>query len=366
MKKKIVIASVLKPVDDVRAYWKLSQSIAKTNKYEVNIIGNEGKKQSSDKNIKFYPHSVERSNWLKRLLIREHILLKVLRIKPNVLIITTHELINTALVCKILLGCKVIYDVQENYRKNVEFISTSPFRSLISSLIYFKEKFVGRLFIDTYWLAESCYKVELSFIGNRYVVLENKAFEHSYNPRDWSKIHMVFSGTISEYGGVRRAIDLFIELSEKTEYISLLIIGQIHDLSLESWLKDRQKEYPELRLNISQKPISHEEILEAITQSNLGVIAYKPTIVNKDKIPTKLYEYSRYQLPFLVQKNTMWSKHGSQMGGAIPVDFSNIDKENILKILEKPDQLFPNQYPEEATWEFESQKLIQSLNDLMK
>ena len=44
MKKKIVIASVLKPVDDVRAYWKLSQSMAKTNKYEVNIIGNDGKK----------------------------------------------------------------------------------------------------------------------------------------------------------------------------------------------------------------------------------------------------------------------------------------------------------------------------------
>ena len=116
--KKIVIASTLKPIDDVRAYWKLSQSIAKTNKYEVNIIGNKGKKPFTDANIKFLPHSIDRSNWLKRILIREILLFKILRLKPALLVITTHELLNTAFICKLLIRCKVVYDVQENYGKN--------------------------------------------------------------------------------------------------------------------------------------------------------------------------------------------------------------------------------------------------------
>lgn len=364
MKKKIVIASVLKPVDDVRAYWKLSQSIAKTNKYEVNIIGNEGKKQSSEKNITFHTHSVERSNWLKRLLIRELILFKILRLKPRVLIITTQELINTSLICKILLGCKVVYDVQENHGKNVKLIGSSPLRNFLASSIHFKEAYIGRLFISSYWLAESCYKDELSFVKDRYIIAENKAIEHEVEIRDWSKIRLLFSGTISEYGGIKRAINVFNQFKEKTENISFLIIGQVHDHTLVKWLKNVQKEHPQLVLKISKRPIPYEEILEAITQSNLGVIGYEPSEINKNKIPTKLFEYSRYKLPFLVQENTKWSLLGDRLGGGISVDFTSLNIEEILKNVEKADQLFPNQYPKEATWECESQKIIQSLNDL--
>ncbi len=364
MKKKIVIASVLKPVDDVRAYWKLSQSIAKTNKYEVNIIGNKGKKPSSDENIRFHPISIKRSNWLKRVLIREQILFKVLRLKPDILIITTHELINTALLCKILLRCKVVYDVQENYKKNLIHINPAFMKKLAAWLVRWKEN-LSQLFIDTFWLAEKCYVDELSFTSKKNFIIENKAFKYSMSERDYSIIKMLYSGTVSDYGGVKRAVDLFIHLIKKNQNCKLHIIGQVHDKSLSSWLKNQQKMIPQLELNISDRPIPHEEILNAIDQCNLGIIGYMPSEVNKHKVPTKLYEYSRYRLPYLVQKNTQWCRLGKKLGGAIPIDFKNISGDDILKSIANTEDLFPNQYPEEATWEYESQKILQSLNSLI-
>ena len=130
MKKKIVIASVLKPIDDVRAYWKLSQSIAKTNKYEVNIIGNVSKKEPSYENIKFHSHPIRGSQWIKRWFLRLKIMFKVLRIKPDILIITTHELITVSLLARLLIHCKVVYDVQENYYLNLIGINPNTLKKI--------------------------------------------------------------------------------------------------------------------------------------------------------------------------------------------------------------------------------------------
>ena len=365
MKKKIVIASVLKPVDDVRAYWKLSQSIAKTNKYEVNIIGNGGKKRANENNIQFHSHSTNRHNWIKRVLIREAILFRILKSKPEIIIITTHELINAALICKLILRCKVIYDVQENYKLNASTLNPSPFKKLLATFIRWKES-LSQSFIDQYWLAERCYENELNFVKDKFVIIENKAFEFPIRNRDFSKPNLLFSGTISDYGGVKKAVTIFEKLNESGCNASLTIIGQVHDSKLYEWLIKQQEIHTRLVLKISTDPIPHESILQAITEANLGVIGYQPNIVNENKIPTKLYEYSRYQLPYLIEKEAKWSEIGRQLGGAITTDFSNIKVSDLLEKLKKSSVLFPARYPTEATWENESLKVIESINNLTK
>ncbi len=363
MKKKIVIASVLKPVDDVRSYWKLSQSIAKTNKYEVNIIGNEGKKESYDNNIKFFSHSLKRTNWLKRFLIRELILFKILKIKPELLIVTTHELLNTALIVKLLSGCKVVYDVQENYSLNISAINPSIVRNMAAAIVRLKEN-LSRHFISQFWLAEKCYQTQLNFVSDNSLVIENKAIEHSIPSRSKTPIKLLFSGTISEYGGIRRAINLFKILQELDTEITLEIIGQVNDHKLENWLESQKENNSSIHLNISKSPIPYDLILDAISRSNLGIISYKPNVVNKDKMPTKLYEYSRYHLPYLVQENTLWSKTGSVLGGAIPINFDNFEGEHILETLKNTDSMFKDPYQIESTWEYESQQLFNSFKSL--
>ncbi len=361
-----MIASVLKPVDDVRAYWKLSQSIAKTNKYEVNIIGNASKKEISHKNIKVHSYHIYRDQWLKRLIIREKILFKVLKIKPALLIVTTHELLNVSFICKILTGCKVIYDVQENYHLNIKAIRPSITKSLIAAIVRLKE-WLSKLYVNEYWLAENCYVDQLPFTTNRSLVIENKAYKVSLeNDPFESKIKLLFSGTISSYAGIENAIEIFKQIVKDHEECELKIIGQVHDDSLLEYLKQESKNHPCIKLNISKSPIPHEEILNAISESNLGIIAYSPNVINKEKIPTKLYEYARHKLPYLVMENTSWSKKGKELGGAISIDFKKIDTNNLVDILGKWDELFPTKFPTSETWEFESNKITSSLDKLIR
>lgn len=361
--KKIVIASVLKPVDDVRSYWKIAQSLAKTNKYDVNIIGIDAKKQTVPDNIHFHPHSLSRAQWFKRIWTRILIGLKIIHIRPSVVVITTYELIYVSILAKAFIGCHVIYDVQENYSLNVQ-LSPGFHRKIFAAYIQLKE-WIGRQFFNQYWLAEECYLGELKTPSHRTVVIENKANQHKINEERKHGLNVLFTGTISSYSGAMDAMSLMKSLTELSPQLQGLFIGQIHDDALKKWMEQQVQDFPNIQLNMSSNPIPHEEILNKIVWAHLGIISYQENRVNRNKIPTKLYEYSRYRLPYLIQENTKWSKLGIQLGGAIPVDLKSPDWDKIKKYLSNPENLFPDVYPKEACWEFESTKLINSIDTVL-
>ena len=359
-----MIASTLKPIDDVRAYWKLSQSIAKTNKYEVNIIGNSGKKEDVNKNIKFHIHELRRNSWIKRFTIRWLIFIRIIRLKPDVLIITTHELIAISLFVKLFTSCSLIYDVQENYYLNLTQIDSNPFKKGYAFLIRFKE-YISQFFIDSYWLAERCYRNELPFARNG-IVVENKALDLPPNSNESSDLVLGFTGTISSYSGIQNALKIFDELVILRPNTILKITGQVHDEQLEKILNEKAEANENVILEISKNPVSYHKILETISTINFGIIGYEENEVNMSKKPTKLFEYSRYQLPYLVSQKTLWRHLGMKLGGAIPVDFGQIDGSQLLETLENSGDLFPKTYPQDMTWEFEETKILKSLNDLTK
>ena len=357
-----MITSVLKPVDDVRAFWKIAQSLAKTNKYEINIIGNEGKKESEHEKIQFHAHDIDRTALLKRFLIRYTILLKILKIRPSLLIIATHELLIIGIVAKLLIGCKLIYDVQENYLLNASM--NGVIGKIMGQLIRVKERITSTC-IDHFWLAEKCYQDELPFVKTRFTIVENKAFEYPIRQSEDQNIKALFSGTISNYAGAKIAMKIMKHLSSNHPDFEGVIIGQIHDSKLKIWLETEASQYPNIELVTSTKPISYDEILERIKWANLGIISYLPNEINENKIPTKLYEYSRYQLPYLVQENTLWSQVGEKLGGAIPMNFNNLNPEDLMEIIKNSTHSFPNVYPKTDTWEHELEKIISSTSTLL-
>jgi len=361
MKTKIVIASTLKPVDDVRAYWKFAQSMVQTNKgkYAVIIIGNEGKIVPTDEDITLSPYRVQRSQFLKRLLAPLAFFKNLLKINPHLLIITTHELLFPAVLYKLICKCSLLYDVQENYISNAS-INRSPIRFVAFIYIKVKEHVLSKL-IDHFILAEACYEEELNFTRGRSTVIENKAIAHSV-PKRSKDLHLLFSGTISEYSGAMRAMRLAVDLVTDDPAAKALFVGQIHDQELWEKLKSLQKETERISLNLSFQPVSYHEILDAMDWASLGIISYLPNKVNRNKTPTKLYEYSRYQLPYLVHRGTTWESRGKALGGAIPIDFASPDIPALKKDTKNEVNLFPASYPKEATWEYESKKLIALIN----
>src|SRR5687768_13532589 len=125
MKSTIVIASVLKPVDDSRLYEKIAQTLACTGQYQIHIIGCESAGIENPK-IRQHPFKPFRRVSMGRFFAPWKILAKTLELKPDVFIIATHELLYTAMFLKIVRKCRVVYDVQENYYWNILYTAAFP------------------------------------------------------------------------------------------------------------------------------------------------------------------------------------------------------------------------------------------------
>ncbi|WP_339902328.1 hypothetical protein [uncultured Cyclobacterium sp.] len=218
-KPSIIIASVLKPVDDSRMLYKLGFSIRETNKYDLNIIGFSSKKTPKVENIRLIEiFSGPRTN-LSRLLVPFKFLRQLIKIKPTVVIVTTYELLPMAWLVKRLLSFKLIYYVQENYVKNIAYNLTMPayLQVLAKWLVGFSER-LGRRAIDHHILAEKCYVSEMPGIKS-YTVIENKAaisgpFTPSFRLLNPINPHFIISGTITPVYGVIPAIEWFLKLNE--------------------------------------------------------------------------------------------------------------------------------------------------------
>ncbi len=113
-KFKILLASVLKTVDDTRMYEKIGMALAKIDKAEIHIVGFASNNVSSYDNIEF--HGIFNFNRLspKRLLASWKLWRLLLKLKPEVIIVNTHELLIVITLYRILFGCKLLYDIPEN------------------------------------------------------------------------------------------------------------------------------------------------------------------------------------------------------------------------------------------------------------
>lgn len=382
-RKLIVIASVLKPTDDTRMFEKMGVSLARSDKYEVHIIGYPSRAKSEEHGVHFHMLLKFKRISLSRIAARLKVLKITIKVKPELLIVTTTELLGVALLIRIFFGVKIIYDIQENYWRNILFAEAFPklIRPIIASLVRVKEWITAPLF-SRFLLAEKCYVNELDFIGNKYLVIENKCKvpEGFQRKPDKNFIQLIFTGTIAESTGIAKAIELSKKLHAVEPKIRLTILG--YCLQSEFLRKIEQEVSNNSFINLvgGKELVSHSAIMDAISTANFGIVYYPLSPHTKNKIPTKLYEYLTCQLPILLQEHKPWTEMCEPFEASININFEQPDIESILiKIGSRnfyskipssqvrddtnlnQDQLLPSY---QLTWESEEKKLLTLINNI--
>jgi len=366
-KTKLVIASVLKPVDDTRMYEKFGFSLSQTNKYDINIIGFYTKNIPEDPSITFLRlYNFSRLSF-KRLFAPLRCLRAIIKLKPQILIINTHELLIVAGLYKILFGCKLLYDIQENYYRNILYTKAFPLliKPIIASYVRGKE-YLSTLFVDHYFLAERQYEKEFTFSKGKSTVIENK-YRPPVKPLkrslDENKINLIFSGTLAESTGVFHAIDIARKMHKIDPRVSLKIIGHC---SIPSTLIKLQKlvdAHDFITLIGGKKLVPHYDILHAMSASNFGIIYYPTNYSTMNTTPTKLYEYLGSQLPIILQNHRPWVELASQHNGCIVLENNTkIDEAFMRKMYAL--QFYQNGSNQDILWESEGQKLIKIIENI--
>lgn len=358
-KPSIVIASILKPIDDTRMFQKMGMSLAATGQWAVHIMGFHSDSPSTASDIQF--HSL--GNFPRISFARVKAPFKVFRklrtIKPKIILICTHELLITAVVYKILFGAKLIYDVRENYFLNI--LNTDAFPMVVRHLIALEVRFREWLtspFINQYILAEKSYQAELPFLSNKFTIIENKCklpdgFKRSSIQKG---IKLLFSGTIDESTGVFEAIALAKQLSQLNPEVTLTIIGYSALPSARKKILQSVDGHPFISVIGLSHLVPHERIFEEISTATAGIVFYPKSRHNENCIPTKLYEYMACRLPIIYDESAFWKTMVAESYAGIAINFKNPNHAQILKDLSSWE--FYTGKIENMTWESEEGKFL--------
>lgn len=385
--KKIAIASVLKPVDDVRMYEKFALSIAKSfpEGYEVHILGAASSKttdfQSTD-HIFFYP--IARFDRLdsKRWRYSQVFLQYILNIKPNLLIINSAELLLPSLFVKLYLKIPIIYDVRENYFRNIWYQPTYLFFLRFPLAVFVRAlEYVSRLWIDFYLLAEKNYEKEFSFSKGKSQVIENKYKRLMTNDEllisnqlttnnkqltsniqhlisSTKHLTFLYTGTISYTYGTHRAIEFIQKIRQYLPHSQLIVKGFCSDKKYRALLEKEVIDSDFIRLEISDVPLNHQEIINAFAKADIALLPYLPNKSTENCIPAKLYEYIAHQVPMIVQFNPLWQEVCHSCNAALFIDFKQFDIEKLVKELSSF-SFYRGGDTDFVWWESEEKKLRQ-------
>lgn len=373
VKIKIIIASLLKPVNDTRAYEKIGRSLAQTNKYEVNIIGFETKKTPVEENIFFWPLFNKNRKHFSRLIVPLKYFKILIKVRPQVLIVNSPELLHFSYLYKIIFGTQIIYDVRENYQMNLTYSSVYPkWQKPLLSLYLNLSEGVSRYFVSYYFLAERIYAKQLNFIDkSKFSFIENKAIErtkdHNYSKNKKviisSSTKFLISGTLGNTYGTLQGIEFFKSTLKHLPNASLHIIGYSADISYKKQLLKACDDLENIKVTVANEPISHDLILEAIQQADVGLLPYEINDNLRYRIPTKFYEYTALQLPFLIPKNEIWEGFINHYHAGLAISFKEeMNSELILKLSNIT--FYRGENLNDIYWNSEEIKLLKIINSL--
>jgi glycosyltransferase involved in cell wall biosynthesis len=360
IKKRVVLASVLKPVDDTRMLEKIGATLLSEG-FEVFIIGYPSSGVVTIPGISVLPLPKFNRASFKRLLIPWIIVRKINQVKPEIIIINTPELLLVTILNKIFFGRNIVYDILENYFRTIRYTPTYPriFRGLLAAMVRLTEV-VFSPFIDRFLLAEKGYASELKFVRQP-VILENKLpkkvaenFKVNRSPYH----NLLFSGTLAPTTGVFEAIKLSKELHAINPDYTLTIIGYAALPEVLIKIRKEIADSPFIELIGGDKLIPHEYILHEISKAGTGIVIYPPNPGTESSIPTKLYEYLALKLPVIISHNEASGRLVKQCNAGIVLQNGNntgIVNEQLAN------SSFTFECREDIFWEEDAIKLIGAL-----
>ncbi|WP_192821012.1 glycosyltransferase [Rufibacter sp. LB8] len=372
IRKRILLASLLKPVNDTRLYEKLGQSLGQLPEFEVHIAGfaSEVPAAAQAKGVTFHPIFQFNRLSLARFTAQFRFYKLLKKVQPKILMVATHELLLAGWWYCRHHDCRLVYDVQENYHLNLSTQQVYPalLAQALAAGVRAIEKFTAPETAH-FFLAEAAYAQELPFLGNRFTILQNKYLPPSHLPsparatpvllKEQVPLKLLYSGTISHLYGIFEAISFSVQLHQFLPATQLTIIGYCAEASLLAKIKEIIQPHPFITLVGGAQLVPHDQILAAQLSHHIGLLPYHPHPSTKTCVPTKLFEYVGNGLVTLVQENPVWSNLLQQANAGFSLDFQKPIGQDFVEAL-RHTIFYSKGIPQNVFWAEET-KAVQDL-----
>lgn len=349
---KIVLASVLKSVDEPRMFEKFAWALRE--KYEVHIIGYASDHElPAIESIHFHPIFDFADGKQRRVQASSVFLKRLHRIQPDLLVVHAVELLPAACWYALKQNIPLCYDVLENYWRNI--IYQDNYSRLIKwplAIGMRAVEWMSRSVVKHYFLAEQCYAQEFAFASGKFSILENKfrkldGIERKVNQSE--RVHLVYTGTISAVYGAKEAFLFAKRLVNDGILLTLTMIGKVESHELGTWLAEQGTYYDWFDWKGEQEAVSHRMIIEMLAGADYALLPYQPNRSTQNCIPTKMYECLALGVPMIIQNNPLWENVCAPHDAAIFLDFPS-NTTNEFKAKQANHAPYPNGRAQDACW----------------
>ncbi|GAB4422062.1 MAG: glycosyltransferase family 4 protein [Bacteroidia bacterium] len=316
MAAHICHVSVLNPVLHPRIYYKQALSQVAWG-YRVSIVAQGPRGVHSGAGVDCYPQGVFGRLSLRRLSYGLWVLPLLLRLRAQVYVLHSPELLGVGLLLKALRQARILYDVHEDYAANIRAAAHYPawLRRPLAALLRVCER-LALHGIDGVAYAEACYDDMLG-AGPRRILLRNKFALRDAGPDTGYPLppqpYLLYSGTLAADWGLWETFELWEALRTQPGLpgdLRLVIAGHSHQAGL---LADLQA-----RIAASAAPsavhliggrdfVPHAQIVALIRHCWAGAGLYRVQPHIRDKIPTKFYEYLACGRPLIYTPGPAWT-----------------------------------------------------------
>lgn len=302
----ILVASVLKPIHDVRHYHKIGWHLAQQLPEWQFFYAAYGRQTDSQNTYSLYNGG---RLSIGRLYVQWRYWRLLWRLRPSAIIITTPELLALSILYRKCSkhDCWLIFDLQENYIANIRYHEGYVFRQMISWLLHRYLQYTLPK-TDALLYAEACYADEINAVAQhpKALFISNRVRQHNTIPKP-QPFRLVMTGTLSELFGIRQAIHLLERLHAYDSRYHMILTGHVPAGKIFDFLQQAARRLACLELyHVSRQPVDYEHIQTTLSGGGVGLMLYeaRPSIARR--VPGKLYEYLSYRMPVIGTAHPYW------------------------------------------------------------
>lgn len=369
---KVCLLSSVHPPFDVRIFHKEAKTLLKAG-YDVVIIAQNDKEEIVD-GIKIIPLPKPKNRLERMVLLTLRYLIKALKQNANVYHLHDPELLLVGLVLKLITKSKVIYDVHEDYGKQILSKSYLPegTRGFVAIAVKIVEGVIAKTFdgivTATDDISNNFSTHKRAVAVKNFPVLSDFTEIRKDNRHNSDTFNLIYIGGITEIRGITQIIQALEHINPQKR-VKLTLYGKFYPIIYEEQVK-KLKGFEKVEYHGWLDP---QEIPHKMVQSDIGIVCFLPEPNHINAMPNKLFEYMACGLPIIASNFSLWKEivEGNNCGICVnPLNSKEIARV-IEYLIDHPDEAKRmgengrKAVEERYNWEKESEKLLKVYAELL-